>query len=58
MVALRKQVGVRVTAATEVEVVGAPAGPANGMSKRFEFNPGALAPVAASWHRHNAQSGG
>lgn len=39
----------------QVVAVGAPAGPANGMSKSFQFNPGALAPVAVSLHRHGAR---
>ena len=40
---------------SQVEVVLAPAGPANDMSKSFQFNPGALAPITASLHSHTAQ---
>lgn len=42
-------------AETSGQAVGAPAGPANDMSKSFQFKRGALAPVGASLYSHTAQ---
>jgi hypothetical protein len=41
---------------SQVVAEGAPAGPASGVSKRVEVNPGALAPVVVSLHSHGGPS--